>query len=203
MVPVRVSDSNSSTSSAIPILWKGILSGVLIIHFLILWNVYASNWRRSATQDRWINTFHPYLLGLGLGAEMVPVDWGRAPSADLPTRLVLQYEDRALIYLDTKTMTWDRLKQRQLLGILTSTIEAGDDESATQILASVVAHAEKVQGNEFELVRVEKLSDPETGYEEIYRASIVHEENALLRFVPALDPQRTVRRVVEAEGEQP
>jgi hypothetical protein len=133
---------------------------------------------------------------------MVPVDWGRAPSADLPTRLVLQYEDKALIYLDTKTMTWDRLKQRQLLGILASTIEAGDDESVTQLLASVVAHAEKVQGNGFELVRVEKISDPEVGYEEIYRASIVHEENAPLRFVPALEPQRTIRRVVETGGAQ-
>lgn len=134
---------------------------------------------------------------------MVPVEWGRAPTADLPTRLILQYEDKALIYLDSKTMTWDRLKQRQLLGILSSTIEAGDDESVTQILASAVAHAEKIQGNGFELVRVEKISDPEVGYEEIYRASIVHEDNAPLRFVPALDPQRTIRRVVENGGSQP
>lgn len=200
---MRIPDPNSSTSSAIPTVWKWILSGALILHFLTLWTVYAANWRRSSTQDRWLNTFQPYLLGLGFGSEMVPVEWGRAPTADLPTRLILQYEDKALIYLDSKTMTWDRLKHRQLLGILSSTIEAGDDESVTQILASAVAHAEKIQGNGFELVRVEKISDPEVGYEEIYRASIVHEDNAPLRFVPALDPQRTIRRVVENGGSQP
>jgi hypothetical protein len=172
----------------------------VVFHFLLLWTVYSSNWRRSATQDRWLTTFHPYLFGLGLGTEMISIDWGRAPEADLPCRLILQYEDKALIYLDSRTLTWDRLKQRQLLGILVSTIDAVDDESVTQILASVVAHAEKIQGNGFELVRIERISDPEVGYEEIYRAAIIRDDSGPLRFVPALEPQRTMRRVIETGG---
>lgn len=133
---------------------------------------------------------------------MIPVDWGRAPQADLPSRLILQYENKALIYLDSRTLTWDRLKQRQLLSILVTTIDSLDDESVTQVLASIVAHAEKIQGNGFELVRIERISDPEVGYEEIYRASVVRDDVGPLRFVPALEPQRTMRRVIETGGPQ-
>ncbi len=177
---------------------RSLLSLFVILHFGLLWIAYSSNWKRSTVYDGILTFAQPYLIGLDLGVEMVPVDWGRAPEADVPVRLYLASSNPDVspqTILDSQARTIDRLKERQLLGVLTSVIDALDDDTVTALLASIVKRADTLYGGKFDQVVVQRMEDPHSDYEVIYQAAIVREVGKELRFVPALEPQRTIKGI--------
>ncbi len=139
---------------------------------------------------------------------MLPIEWGRAPEFEVPTRMVLSDAraiDTPVIVLDSTARTHDRSKIRQFLELLVTSIDMFDDETVTKLLSSSVHHydmqtANGIPSSSFNVVSIERKPAPHSDYEATYRASIVREEGALPRFLPTLAPSRTMKAITEVEN---
>ncbi len=182
-----------------PVAWsvRAIVSLLVVLHFFLVVTTYAANWRRSGVQDDALSLCQPYVIGLNWYVEMLPIEWCKSDSADSKARLSVQSKsgtERSLL-LDSTADTLDRAKKRNLLRLLVSVVEAGDDDGAALLLASMIKHAQnsREQTDPIVSVRLEKLLDvTDSSYSVLYEAAVKHSEAGKVQFLPALEPQRTV-----------
>jgi ABC-type cobalamin transport system ATPase subunit len=171
---------------------------LVVSHFVAILVTYSANWRRSSIQDDMLTLGQPYLIGLNWYVEMLPIEWNRADSADLKTRLSVQEKNTAerLVLLDSSADTVDRAKKRNLLRLLVSILEAGDDDGAALLLSSIIKHEQSSTTrikNPIVSVRLEKLLDAgDANYSVLYDATVKQSSDGKVQFLPALEPQRTV-----------
>lgn len=191
-------DKPSLPASSSTRLTKTIVSLLVVSHFVAVLVTYSANWRRSSIQDDILTLGQPYLIGLNWYVEMLPIEWNRADSADLKTRLSVQEKNNTerLILLDSNADTMDRAKKRNLLRLLVSILEAGDDDGAALLLSSMIKHEQASATrtkNPIVSVRLEKLLDArDTNYSVLYEATVKQSSDGTIKFLPVLEAQRTV-----------
>jgi hypothetical protein len=169
-----------------------------IIHFSILAIAYSGNWLKSSSKDRLITWLKPYLIGLNWNLEMFPVEWNRIDPDEGCARLVLKTpEGETFVALSTNSPSADRLRERQLLGLMNSMALNANDDGLSLLLASAVRYAERSQNKIFSTVVIEQREYGTTEYLVTYEAQKVLVDGAIT-FLPLLEPQRTVQSLVAA-----
>ncbi len=181
--------------------FRWIVSCLLVIHFVGIVCAYSANWRRSGLQDDLLSVLNPYLIGMDWSLELIPMEWNRGQALDLPTQLVgMDESGEPIVILDSQSRDWDRDRKRQILRVLVSLLESQSDDVATPVLASIVAHSERLTGRMFRSIQLRKPMESNTDPINVYEASVVRMEDEPLRFVPAIDAQRTVPRIPQASS---
>ncbi len=171
----------------------------MLLHFGGIVCAYSANWRRSGLQDDLLSVLNPYLIGMDWSLELIPVEWNRGQALDLPIQLVgMDESGQSIVMLDSQSRDWDRDRKRQILRVLVSLLESQSDDVATPVLASIVAHSERVTGRTFRSIQLKKPLESNTDPINVYEASVVRMAGEPLRFVPVIDAQRTVPRIPEA-----
>jgi len=179
--------------------FRWIVSGLMLLHFGGIVCAYSANWRRSGLQDDLLSVLNPYLIGMDWSLELIPVEWNRGQALDLPIQLVgMDESGQSIVMLDSQSRDWDRDRKRQILRVLVSLLESQSDDVATPVLASIVAHSERVTGRTFRSIQLKKPLESNTDPINVYEASVVRMAGEPLRFVPVIDAQRTVPRIPEA-----
>lgn len=171
---------------------------IAIIHFSILVIAYSGNWLKSSSKDRLITRLKPYLIGLNWNLEMFPVEWNRVDPDEACARLVLKTpEGETFVALSTNSPKADRLRERQLLGLMNSMALNANDDGLSLLLASAVRYAEKSQDKTFSTIVIEQREYGTADYFVTYEAQKVLVDGAIT-FLPLLEPQRTVQSLVTA-----
>ncbi|XZE19112.1 hypothetical protein SH449x_004422 [Pirellulaceae bacterium SH449] len=177
---------------------RALVYALAIIHFSVLAIAYSGNWLKSSSKDRLITRLKPYLIGLNWNLEMFPVEWNRIDPDEGCARLVLKTpEGETFVALSTNSPNADRLRERQLLGLMNSMALNANDDGLSLLLASAVRFAEKSQSRTFSSIVIEQREYGTADYFVTYEAKKVLIDGAIT-FLPLLEPQRTVQSLVTA-----
>lgn len=177
---------------------RSLVYALAIIHFSILVIAYSGNWLKSSSKDRLITRLKPYLIGLNWNLEMFPVEWNRIDPDEGCARLVLKTpEGETFVALSTNSPNADRLRERQLLGLMNSMALNANDDGLSLLLASAVRYAERSQKKTFSSIVIEQREYGTADYLVTYEAQKVLVDGAIT-FLPLLEPQRTVQSLVAA-----
>jgi hypothetical protein len=114
--------------------------------------------------------------------------------------LVLKQADEQtkVLFRSDSTLT-DRERERQLLGVMATFAEGGEDDGTSLLLESVLRRAERESNQNFVGLSLERKSASDETFQTIYYANIVRLDGEV-RFVPALEKQRTVLSLASNKG---
>lgn len=186
----------------VPFRWHWFVTCFIIFHFGSIGLSYATNWRRSALQDRVLVWLHPYLIGANWYQEMLPIEWISEASKSSSTRITIQTNEtneRWIPILETGITGLNYWKSKRLIQILTELAANEDTEGLTNVLSSVVLHLEHwpvVQTRAVLKIRLEQLAETqEDGQAEsvLYEASLARFPNGEFGLVPTIERHRSVR----------
>lgn len=171
----------------------------ILVHFGAIGLTYATNWRRSALQDRALLWLQPYLIGANWYQEMLPIEWLSDAHSSKRIRISVQANDNPHKWesvLETKKLAWDHARAERLLQIIAELAATEDSQGLTNVLKSVVLHIENGRSFKILKIRLEKTSEshPESEEENVlYEASLARFSNGEFGFVPKIEKHRTVR----------
>jgi len=197
--PIRPQQIAIPTQIGIRSRW--IVSCLVLIHFGTIGLSYATNWRRSAIQDRVLVWLQPYLISANWYQEMLPIEWISDKNASRSLQVSYQANDANGEWssvLDTSQNTFLRARTERLLYPLVDFAASEDTQGLTNILKSFVLHLESQSTRSatkimrIRLVRYAKPNEEEGAESVLYQASLARFPNGEFGFVPKIESHRSV-----------
>ncbi len=192
-IPIQISDRS-----------RLIVSCLMLFHFGAIGLTYATNWRRSAIQDRVLVWLQPYLISANWYQEMLPIEWISDANSERSLRVSVQTNDPNSGWktvLDSSQNTFLRSRTERLLHPLVEFATSEDAQGLTNLLKSVVLHLENERnGSDSQILRIrlEKIAKPNVENEAesvLYEASLARFPNGEFGFVPKIESHRAVRAI--------
>ncbi len=162
---------------------------------------YATNWRRSALQDRVLVWLQPYLIGVNWYQEMLPIEWISDSNSTKKVRVSIQtasIPNEWQTVLDSSRNSPTRTRSERFMYPLVELARSEDGQGITNMLASIVLHLEGEKTNDSETIlriRLENVSMAASGSDTesvLYEASLARFPSSEFGFVPEIEKHRSV-----------
>jgi hypothetical protein len=194
---------------------RGLISTVIALHFAILTLTYATNWRRSAVQDRLHELVQPYSILGNWYTEMLPFECATTNMTSNETRISIQRADSE--QWETLMSSWPSrqphavhlsFKSHRLMRLVHELIGSEDQEGLLRILKSIAVHdnSNVPDGrllSRFRITQTSKIDTPSpdtlADQEIVLEATVVRLEDGSIGLIPKIDAHREV----QARGAKP
>lgn len=186
---------------------RWIVSCLVLIHFGAIGLSYATNWRRSAIQDRVLVWLQPYLISANWYQEMLPIEWISDANGSRNLQVSVLTNDANGVWstvLDTSQNSFLRARTERLLYPLVDFEASEDTQGLTNILKSFVLHLEsQSKGSATKIMRIRlernaKPNEEKQAESVLYEASIARFPNGEFGFVPKIESHRAVHALESA-----
>jgi len=181
------------------------------MHLFSIGLTYATNWQRSAIEDRALVWLQPYLIGTNWYQEMMPIEWISENYRPGSFQLSIQHAnatDQWVPILGVTSTNSMRAKFDRLLHVLSELARGEDYQGMTRVLKSIVLHLEKsrpANAPQISKIRLEKIAASSSigdSEEVLYEATLARFPSGEFGFVPKIENHRSVR-AIETHGVKP